>query len=153
MALSGGPVSVVADHLDTPTALAVTDAAIYWAETGSLATYLEGDAQVKAGSFGRVARAALDGSQRAVLVDGLPQPVDLAVDAQHVYVAVAGTVGGLDPSSIAYEPDGSLLRVPLAGGATETVMPSIDARNVMLTDTAAFFSSWNLGLVLRKQKP
>lgn len=153
LTFASGLVEPLLDHLDSPVAVAPTDDALYWAESGSMATFAVGSANENAGSLGRIGRSSLDGSARSVLADQLIQPVDLAVDGATVYFASAGTVGGLDPQSFGYEPDGKLARVPTTGGAIETVMPSIDARNLLVTKDAIFFASWNLGLVFRKAKP
>jgi hypothetical protein len=154
VSLPSGAVTTLAQHLDTPVALTVSaDGALFWAEAGSLATYYgDDDAKVNLGTLGRVVRAEPDGSSPQVIADQLAQPVDLAVDTQHVYVAVAGTVGGVDPSNFAYQSDGNLLRAPLAGGKIEVLMPAVDARRVVLTEDAVFYSSWVYGLILKQNR-
>jgi hypothetical protein len=147
--------TVIAEHLDTPAALAVTDDALYWVEAGSMATYTPGgvSSSVNLGTLGRVVRAAHDGSAPLVLAQGLVQPRACAVDATHVYWSNRGTAGGATPDAVTYVSDGSVMRVALGGGVPETIVPAIDAADLFLTDDAVLFSSWNYGLVVKKQKP
>jgi hypothetical protein len=155
ISLSAPEVTLIAQHLDTPMALATAAGTLYWAEAGSLATYTDGSAQnpENLGTLGRIVRSGLDGSNPTTLADQQTQCVALAVDATHVYWANSGTAGGSDPQAVDYTSDGALLRVPLAGGPTEVVMPAIDARNLVLSTDAVFFSSWFYGLVMKIAKP
>lgn len=145
-------ISLVADKLDTPTSITTTNDAIYWAESGSMATREYEGVSMNVGSLGRVARAGLDGSNQVVLASALVQPWEVAVDASHVYVANAGTVGGTDPANIAYFSDGSLVRVPISGGAIETIVPAIDPRRIVLSNDSVFFASYVYGLIMKKSK-
>lgn len=143
----------IAIHLDTPRALTTSSDALYWVEAGSLATYSgPNDTAVNLGTKGRVMRAGLDGSSPTVIADGQIQPVDLAIDAKHIYWTDAGTVGGKDPANISWVGDGALMRAPIAGGPAEVLMDAIDARSVALDDTRVFFASWNFGVVLAVKK-
>lgn len=150
--LASGAVTPVAQHLDAPSALAVAGGALFWAESGSLATYLVGDADENHGTLGRVVRASLDGSGAAPVAEGLAHPAALAADAEHLWIASVGTVGGASPSGGAgWEPDGGLGRVPLSGGAYERLLP-VDARGLALTEHGVVTGSWWLGLVVRLAK-
>jgi len=149
--VTGDAVETIAQGLDTPTAIVADAEAIYWAESGSITTYATSDTDFNAGTLGRVVRAAPDGSSRTTLADHLVQPVSLAVDASHLYIASAGTVGGNDPNG-PYESDGSVDRVPKIGGPLEPFFPSIDARSIALAEDRVFFSSWIRSVVLAKKK-
>jgi hypothetical protein len=153
VSLTTGEVQHLAAHLDTPGAVTVAGGALYWAESGSMATYDVGGEATNLGTLGRVVRAGLDGSSPVVIADQLVQPGDLAADGTHLYWGCAGTPGGTDPADIVYHSDGALMRAPLAGGAPETVMPAIDAWRLALSGDTVFFASYQYGVILAKPKP
>jgi hypothetical protein len=151
--LSTLSLSAVAQHLDTPVSVIPANGALYWAESGSLTTYAgPNNTGFDAGTLGRVVRANMDGSSPTVVADKLVHPGSLAADAAHVYWVDTGTVGGKDPSVIAYVSNGDVMRAPLTGGPAETVMPSIDARSLAMDQDSIYFASWFYGIIFRKSK-
>ncbi|MFO0611456.1 MAG: hypothetical protein U0414_02625 [Polyangiaceae bacterium] len=143
---------VVAQNLDTASAVAVHDGSLYWIESGSLATYsANGNEEYNRGTYGRIVRANLDGTNPTVLVDGLAKPLAMAFDQAHVYVSAQGSPGGVDPSTSEYEPDGLVGRVPLDGGAMETLFP-FNSEVIAVDDTAVYAGSNLLGIIVRIAK-
>lgn len=153
LALDSLAVSIVADHVDTPSAIEVRDGVVYWAEAGSLATYDVEGTSVNLGTIGRVARASTDGSGRVSLLEGVVQATSIELDDVFVYVASRGTVGGVDPNDVGWVSDGAVTRVPRGGGSAETLLDRIDASALSLSPDAVFFGSWNYGVVLRVDLP
>jgi hypothetical protein len=143
---------VVAQNLDTASAVAVHDGALYWVESGSLATYSgSGNEEDNRGTLGRIVRANLDGTNPITLVEGLAKPLAMAFDQTHVYFSDQGSPGGVDPSSSAYEPDGLVGRVPLGGGPMETLFP-FNSEVIAVDDAAVYAGSNMLGVIVKIPK-
>jgi hypothetical protein len=153
LSLTTGERQLLAQHLDSPSDLVLAGGALYWAEGGSMATYDVEGQLMNLGSLGRVVRANPDGGNPTPIADGVVHPVALAADATHLYWGCAGTGGGADPANTVFIANGSLMRAALAGGAVETVMPSIDVMRVALSSDAVVFSSYLRGLIVKKAKP
>jgi hypothetical protein len=110
---AGGEPQLIAES-PGPHDIALADGHVYWSDPGfSIDT-------------GQVFRATLDGSEVTLLADRLPEPSDIALDAESVYFSSSGQSCGVSSEEGASCIGGGIHRVPRSGGAPEQVVPSDD---------------------------
>jgi hypothetical protein len=125
-----------------PTALALGDYSVFGlgidSENVYFTTFQTGVSSVR--------KVPLGGGAETTLASGTAQPLWLAVSAHDVYwtnASSAYTLGGLFPAT-----DGTVLRVPKAGGATETIAPAErDPSGVAATGQMACWVDYGDGTV------
>ena len=123
---AGGMAVRLATEIETPLAIAIDDAYIYWIDVGTFT-----GSAIKPN--GKVERVKKNGESRQTLTSGLSTPLDIALDSTDVYFGETGLAMG--------NPSAGLRKVGKNGG---TVTKLTDGRAVVAVDiagTAAFYSS------------
>ncbi len=117
----GAAVMLAADQVE-PESVVLDDAHVYWTDSGEI------------GKPGAVMTTPKAGGPLVMLASG-SAPGGLALDATHVYWVDAGT---FDPDGTSHH-DGTVSRVPIAGGATEVLVAGLDGPFGIAIDGASVY--------------
>jgi hypothetical protein len=123
---AGGMAVMLASGIETPVAIAIDDAYVYWLDLGTFT-----GSAIKPN--GKVERVKKNGESRQTLASGLSAPLAMAIDSTDVYFGETGFALG--------SPSAGLRKVRKSGGA---VTKLTDGRAVVAIDIAgtdAFYAS------------
>lgn len=113
---AGGTPVELAASASNPTALAVDDAGVYWADAGTLWGGDAGQVEVNYAN-GDIRKVATTGGAPMLLASGLHNPRAISINGAYVYFVAGG-----DDVWMAGKPDdGIVARVPLGGGAVTSL--------------------------------
>jgi hypothetical protein len=133
VALAGGTVEVLAPNLTNARGVTVYGTSAFWTARGTEGSYTDG-------TVGRVDLANLSITTLATGLNGPGRGI--AVDASDVYVTTTALSG-----------DGTILRIPVAGGSAEPVATAQAApADLAIDDIAVYWVNETTGTVMRLAK-
>jgi hypothetical protein len=130
-----------------PEALATDGTTIYWASWGTF------DAQGNSNNDGTIQKGSVNGGTPVTLASNLSAPACIAIDANNVYWTNLGKMGGNNLPALN---TGSVLEVPIAGGAVITLASQESVPvGIALSGSHVYWTEYglgSLGLVLSAPK-
>jgi hypothetical protein len=120
---AGGTVAIIASNQPGATAIDASQSTLYWSNAN--------DGTIVAYPFG--------GGQPLTVSTGEKWPVEIVIAAEHLYWVNRGTLVGL----YIWESDGEIVRLPLAGGARETLASALHLPGSLAEHATGLF--WRAG--------
>lgn len=128
----GSPAQSIFTGQYVPTAVVTDGTNVYWANLGTF------DAQGISNGDGSVWQGSVNGGTPVPLASNQPTPYGIAVESGYVYWANVGKLGGGNLPALNA---GSIQRVPIGGGAIDTIASSQEAPFAIIVHNGTIY--WN----------